>query len=246
MRKGIRLHRFIAQCGVCSRRKAEQMISEGRVEVNGETVARPGTVVSEVDEVRVDDRPLRPQPHVYIVMHKPRGCLTTMKDEFGRQTVADLLPDVGVAVKPVGRLDKDTDGVLLFTNDGELASRLTHPRYSIEKEYEATVTGEPGERALGRLRRGVTVEGQRTRPAQVDVLSASDRGAKLRIVLKEGRKRQIRLMCEAVGHPVKRLRRVRFGPLGLKGLRPGECRVLGKTQVRALKCLAGMSYSLPK
>ena len=241
MRKGIRLHRFIAQCGVCSRRKAEELISEGRVEVNGETVARPGTVVSQADEVRVDGRPLRSQPHVYIVMHKPRGCLTTMKDEFGRQTVADLLPDVGVAVKPVGRLDKDTDGILLFTNDGELAARLTHPRYSVEKEYEATVSGVPGEQALGRLRKGVTAEGRRTRPAQVDVLSAREKGAKLRIVLKEGRKRQIRLMCEAVGHPVKRLRRVRFGPLSLKGIRPGECRVLGESQVRTLKCLAGLS-----
>ncbi|MCH8980150.1 MAG: rRNA pseudouridine synthase [Armatimonadetes bacterium] len=246
MQKGIRLHRFIAQCGVCSRRKAEVMIAEGRVEVNGENVVRPGTVVSDSDEVRVDGRTLRQQPHVYIVMHKPRGYLTTMKDEFGRQTVADLLPDVGVAVKPVGRLDKDTDGILLFTNDGELASRLTHPRYSVEKEYEATVTGTPGERALGRLRRGVTVEGRRTRPAEVEVVSARENGAKLRIVLKEGRKRQVRLMCAAVGHPVTRLRRVRFGPLRLKGIRPGECKVLGKSQIRALKCLAGMSFPLPK
>lgn len=241
MPDGVRLHRFIAQCGVCSRRKAEVMIAEGRVAVNGETIVRPGTLVSNADEVRVDDKVLQRQRLVYIVMHKPRGYLTTMNDEFGRQTVADILPDVGATLKPVGRLDKDTDGVLLFTNDGELAARLTHPRYGVEKEYEATVVGTPGERALGRLRNGVKVEGRLTRPAKVDVLSSRERGTKLRFVLTEGRKRQVRLMCEAVGHPVTRLRRVRFGPLRLKGIRPGECKVLGKSQVDALKSLAGMS-----
>ncbi len=235
MSEPVRLHRFIAQCGVCSRRKAEELIVDGRVVVNGETVTTLGTKVSDGDDVRVDGRKIRPESFVYLVMYKPKGVVTTMSDERGRKTVADLLPRLEAVVKPVGRLDKDTDGLLLFTNDGELAKRLTHPSHGTEKEYEATVRGEITDKAVERLRTGVRIEGRKTRPAIVEVLSSHETRSKLKIVLKEGWKRQVRLMCEAVGHPVIELRRTRFGPMRLKGMSPGECRLLTKQQVEALR-----------
>jgi 23S rRNA pseudouridine2605 synthase len=226
MSEPVRLHRFIAQCGVCSRRRAEELISEGRVSVNGSVVTQLGTKVTDSDVVEVDAARVRPQEFIYLVMHKPKGVVTTMSDERGRRTVADLLPRLDAVVKPVGRLDKDTEGLLLFTNDGDLAKRLTHPSHGFEKEYEAVVRGRVSERALDRLRNGVRIERRMTSPAVVEVI-AEDRGTtKLRIVLKEGWKRQVRLMCEAVGNDVVDLRRVRFGPLKLKGMQPGECRIL--------------------
>lgn len=226
----MRLHRYIAQCGVCSRRKAEELIVDGRVSVNGSVVTVLGSKVEEGDEVKVDGRRIEPEKLVYLAMYKPKGVVTTLSDERGRRTVADLLPRLPSVVKPVGRLDKDTDGLLIFTNDGELARRLTHPSHGTEKEYEATVVGEPDEKDLARLRSGVRIEGRKTRPAVVESIG---RG-KLRIVLKEGWKRQVRLMCEAVGHPVESLRRVRFGPIRLGKMQPGECRALSEREVRAL------------
>lgn len=235
MSEPVRLHRYIAQCGVCSRRRAEELISEGRVAVNGAVVSQQGTKVSDDDVVEVDGTRVRTQSFIYLVMYKPKGVVTSMSDERGRQTVADLLPRLDAAVKPVGRLDKDTDGLLLFTNDGDLAKRLTHPSHGIEKEYEAVVRGRVSESALSRLRKGVRIERRMTSPAVVEVI-AEDRGTtKLRIVLKEGWKRQVRLMCEAVGNDVVELRRVRFGPLKLKGMQPGECRILSGKLVEELR-----------
>ncbi|HXH61865.1 MAG TPA: pseudouridine synthase [Fimbriimonadaceae bacterium] len=231
----MRLHRYIAQCGVCSRRKAEELIAEGRVSVNGTQIVQQGTKVGPGDVVEVDGQRIAQETHLYLVMYKPKGVLTAMSDERGRQTVADLLPNLEAAVKPVGRLDKDTDGLLLFTNDGDLAKRLTHPSHSIEKVYEAEVRGRVEENALERLRKGVTIERRRTRPAEADIVTRGVRSTRLRIVLREGWKRQVRLMCETVGHPVIELRRVQFGPLRLKGMRPGECRMLGKAEIERLK-----------
>lgn len=235
MSEPVRLHRFIAQCGVCSRRKAEELIAEGRVTVNGETVVQMGTKVGDDDVVTVDGQRIRQERHIYLVMYKPKGVVTTMSDEKGRRTVSQLLPRLDAVVKPVGRLDKDTDGLLLLTNDGDLAKKLTHPSHGTEKEYEATVRGAVTERAVERLRTGVRIEGRKTRPAFVEVLSSHETKSKLKIVLKEGWKRQVRLMCESVGHPVIELRRTRFGPLRLKGMSPGECRLLTQQQVDALK-----------
>ena len=234
MPEPVRLHRYIAQCGVCSRRKAEELIAEGRVAVNGALVTQQGTKVTEGDKVEVDGKRIRQQEFVYLVMYKPKGVLTAMSDDRGRRTVADILPRLDAVVKPVGRLDMDTDGLLLFTNDGEMAKRLTHPSHGFEKEYEALVKGQPDERALERLRNGVRIERRKTSPARVEVISSAKNATKLWIVLKEGWKRQVRLMCEAVDCPVIELRRVRFGPLRLKGMQPGECRLLSKQQAAAL------------
>jgi 23S rRNA pseudouridine2605 synthase len=231
----IRLHRFIAQCGVCSRRKAEELIGQGRVVVNGDVVTQQGTKVSDSDAIEVDGVRLAAQSHLYVVMYKPKGVITAMSDDRGRPTVADLLPRLDSVVKPVGRLDKDTDGLLLFTNDGDLAKRLTHPSHGIEKEYEATVRGNLDEKTLSRLREGVRIERRKTSPAQVERIGEDRHSTKLRLVLKEGWKRQVRLMCEAVGHPVIELRRTRFGPLRLKGMQPGECRILSGKVVDELR-----------
>ena len=235
MMEPVRLHRYIAQCGLCSRRKAEELIEQGRVAVNGEPVTQQGTKVTDQDEVTVDGVRVRPESHIYVAMYKPKGVVTTMSDERGRQTVADLLPRLGATVKPVGRLDKDTEGLLLLTNDGELAKRLTHPSHGFEKEYEAVVRGHVDDRALKKLREGVRIERRRTSPARVDLVSQDRTSTKLRLVLKEGWKRQVRLMCEAVGHPVVSLKRVRFGPLKLKGMQPGEVRLLSGAVVEELK-----------
>lgn len=240
----VRLHRFIAQAGVCSRRKAEELIADGRVQVNGQTVTEQGTKVGTGDEVRVDGKPITPKRHHYVVLFKPRGVITTMDDPFGRETVRRYVPDMGGAVlKPVGRLDQDTDGLLIFTNDGDFALRMTHPRYKVEKEYHALVSGLPTEDALNRLRRGVFVEGRKTSPAEVLVLGREEAKGEtsLSIVISEGRKRQVRLMLDAVGHPVKTLRRVRIGPVRLKGMKPGECRLLSHQDVLQLKTLVGLA-----
>lgn len=237
-----RLHVRIAHAGLCSRRKAEELIREGRVAVNGEIVQEMGVTVSPDDEVRVDNKPIRQAKLYTLVLNKPRGVVTTLSDPQGRPTIRKWLPDYGVQLKPVGRLDMDTEGLLLVTNDGELANRLAHPRYGIEKEYLAVVRGVPSENSLERLRHGVVIEGGKTAPASVEMLRAErdQPNRALRIVLHEGRKRQVRQMCAAVGHPVISLKRVRVGPLFLKGLRPGECKLLGKKEVDQLRRLVGL------
>lgn len=242
MSEPVRLHRYIAQCGLCSRRKAEELILQHRVVVNGHLVSELGTKVSDADRVEVDGVVLKLQQSVTLLMNKPKGFLTTLSDPHNRTTVAQLIPDVGAALKPVGRLDVDTQGALLFTSDGELAARLTHARYGVEKEYEAVVEGLVDDKALAELRKGVFIEGRRTRPAQVELVRADPgRGtSKLTVILTEGRKRQVRLMCEAAGHPVLSLVRVRFAFLRVKGMGPGECRILGKQDVERLRSLVGL------
>lgn len=232
-----RLHKRIAAAGVCSRRAAEDLIRRGRVLVNGLPVTEMGVKVGPDDVVEVDGLVLRAPRLTYLAMNKPRGVLTTMTDPQRRRTVAQLLPELDATVKPVGRLDMDTEGLLLFTNDGDLANRLIHPRYGVDKEYLATVRGAVGQEAIERLRSGVVIEGGRTRPARVYLRGRDDKAGvtKLRLVLHEGRKRQIRQMCEAVGHPVTDLKRIRFGPIRLQGLAPGACRRLGADEVRHLR-----------
>lgn len=242
MSEPLRLHRYLAKCGVASRRKAEDLIREGRVTVDGEVVTEMGTKVADGQDIRVDGIRAEAPRLLYYVLYKPKGVLTTMSDPGGRPTIAEYLPSKDSALKPVGRLDKDTDGLIIITNDGDLAMRLTHPRYGVEKEYEAVVKGIPTEDALGRLRRGVMVEGRRTAPAEVSLAGSDPKGrrATVSLILHEGRKRQVRLMCEAVGHPVVSLRRVRIGLLRLKGMRPGECRLIGLKDVQALRRLVGL------
>jgi len=255
-RSGVRLQKVLSQAGVASRRAAEKMIEEGRVSVNGRTVREMGvTVDPATDDIRVDARRLRaPERHRYILLNKPPGVVTTRSDPQRRQTVLNLLDGVREYVYPVGRLDYDSEGLLILTNDGDLAARLTHPRHEVERTYEAQVAGTPDADAIEKLRRGIPLDGKRTMPADVTLLSrgstprrsAPRKGAPyktrgnglLLITIREGRNRQVRRMCEAVGHPVRKLRRVRIGPISDRRLPLGRWRDLSASEVRLLKNLA--------
>ncbi len=239
-----RLHVRIARSGMCSRRAAEQLIHDARVTVNGELVVEMGVKVGPEDEIAVDGIPIGVAKLYTVVLNKPKGVVTTLSDPQGRQTITKFLPDLGVQLKPVGRLDMDTEGLLVCTNDGELANRLAHPRYGVEKEYQTIVEGIPDEKELNKLRNGLWIEGGKTSPAQVDVIHAepTTNTTGLRITIHEGRKRQVRLMCEAIGHPVISLKRLRYGPLRIKGMRSGEARMLGVAEVEELRRLVGLAH----
>jgi pseudouridine synthase len=236
----MRLNKFLAHAGVCSRREADRWIAEGRVSVNGRVVTELGEKIDPArDKVAVDGRPVRGQAErtVYILMNKPAGRVVSVKDPFGRPTVIDLLGRLPVRVYPVGRLDLDTEGALLLTNDGELALRLTHPRYGAVKTYEVRVEGGAEEADLDKVRGGIFLEGRRTAPARVRVLKRGRGWASLEVEIREGRKREIRKLFEAVGFPVSRLKRVNFAGLTLEGLKTGEWRYLNKREVERLRAL---------
>lgn len=238
----MRLHRFIAQCGVASRRKAEDLIREGRVTVNGDVVTEMGvTVDPDTDRVETDGKPLSLPRRQVFLLNKPKGVVTTMSDERKRRTVAEYFPGAP-GLKPVGRLDMNTEGLILVTNDGDLAARLTHPKWGIDKEYHATVQGLPDEKDLARLRKGLWIEGGKTAPAQATLIGTNEKEgtSTVALILHEGKKHQVRLMCEAVGHKVVSLRRVRVGPFLLKGIAPGQMRKLGEKEVQALRRSVGL------
>ncbi|HNS52148.1 MAG TPA: pseudouridine synthase [Anaerolineae bacterium] len=230
-----RLQKLLAEAGVASRRKAEQLIQEGRVTVNGRIVTQLGTKVNPaLDEVRVDGQKVKFSGHnVYLMLNKPRGVLSVMEDTRGQKSLGDLV-QVPQRVFPVGRLDAMSEGLILLTDDGELANLLTHPRYEHEKEYRALVNGIPSDEALEAWRRGIVLEGQQTAPAQVEILRKERDSAYLRIVMHEGRKRQVREVAALLGHPVRQLQRVRLGPLHLGTLKPGEWRHLTGAEVEQL------------
>ncbi len=229
--RGEKLHKVLAQRGFGSRRACEQLIAEGRVTVNG-VPAVPGTRVDpEVDRVAVDGVPVGVRPGlVTYLLNKPAGVVTTARDPYGRPTVIDLVP-AEPRVFPVGRLDADTEGLLLLTNDGDLAHVLTHPRFGVPKEYLVHVEGRPGKEALRRLRQGVLLDDGMTAPARASLVAPDV----IRLTIHEGRNRQVRRMCEAVGHPVRRLVRVRIGPLNDRSLKPGAWRVLEPAELNALR-----------
>lgn len=239
-----RLQKVLSAAGVASRRAAEELIRQGRVSVNGRTVTELGTKADPAaDDIRVDGRRVKAVARFrYLLVSKPRGYVTTRRDPQKRRTVMDLIPDVREYVYPVGRLDFDSEGLLLLTNDGELAAALTHPRHEIDRVYRVEVRGVPDARALARLSRGVPLDGRPTAPADVSLVRGdrdrSARTAVLMMTIREGRNRQIRRMCEAVGHPVERLTRVRIGPIGDAGLRVGQVRELTPQEVRRLKAAA--------
>lgn len=235
-----RLHVRIARSGFSSRRAAEGIIADGRVTVNGELVVEMGVKVSPEDEVAVDGVMLNVAKHYTVLLNKPKGVVTTLSDPQGRPTIVRHLPDYGTPLKPVGRLDMDTEGIILCTNDGELHARLSHPRYGIEKEYQAIVEGLPSEAAIEQLRTGVFVEGRKTAPAKVEVVHAEPRSTSIRITIHEGRYRQVRFMCDSIGHPVLSLKRIRYGPYTVKGMRPGEAILMGKKDVDALRKSVGL------
>jgi len=233
----VRLNKFLAHAGVCSRREADRWIVEGRVRVNGRVVEELGLKVDPArDRVDAGGRAVRraEERPVYILLYKPAGRVVTVKDPFGRPTVMELLPKLPVRVYPVGRLDADSEGALLLTNDGETAFRLTHPKHGVGKVYEIRVEGEPSEGDLEKLRAGVFLEGRKTAPAEVRVLRRTSHRTLLRLRIHEGRKREIRKMFEALGYPVTALLRVEFAGLTLEGLRPGQWRYLKKTEVERM------------
>jgi 23S rRNA pseudouridine2605 synthase len=227
----VRLNAFLARAGVASRRGADDLIKAGRVLVNGEP-GQLNTFVGAGDTVEVDGRPVAPQRLAYLLLHKPAGVVTTARDPHGRPTVVDLVPREPRVV-PVGRLDADTTGALLLTNDGELAHRLAHPRYEVEKLYEAEVDGRPSDDALARLRDGVVLEDGVTSPARVRRLAPS----RVELAIHEGRKHQVKRMLEAVGHPVRRLHRSRYAGLELTGLEPGAWRELTGDELASLRAV---------
>jgi len=239
----VRINKFLSEAGVASRREADRLIQEGRVRVNGAVVDELGAKLDdEKDSVQVDGRGVRNvSTPLYVLLNKPRGCLVTLKDPFGRPTVRELLPAAMSRVFPVGRLDFDTEGLLLLTNDGDLAFRLLHPKFGVKRVYIAKVEGRPDKDALQKLERGVTVAGRRTAPARVGLLSRSPKSSWLRLELQEGRKREVREMCRAVGHEVLELKRVAFAGLEVGALKPGEWRLLQPGEVRRLKEAGGPS-----
>lgn len=237
----VRLQKLLSMAGVASRRAAETLILEGRVEVNRTVVTTLGSKADPTqDEIRVDGRRLRFDARVrYILLNKPRGYVTTRHDPEGRPTVLDLLRGVSEYVYPVGRLDYDSEGLLLLTSDGDLAARLTHPRHAVERVYEAIVQGVPDEAALESFTRGMVVDGERMQPADVQRGTVVNKGGqqttRLTITLREGRNRQVRRMCAHVGHPVRRLTRVRMGSIRLDDLPSGRWRDLTPREVSTLK-----------
>ncbi|HEY3017895.1 MAG TPA: pseudouridine synthase [Gaiellaceae bacterium] len=224
----MRLNAYLARAGIASRRGADQLIKAGRVSVNG-APGQLNTFVEPTDRVEVDGEPVAAQKLAYVLLHKPAGTVTTAHDPQGRPTVVELV-DVAERVVPVGRLDADTSGALLLTNDGPLAHRLAHPRYGVEKVYEVEVEGRPNDAALRALADGVELEDGVTAPARVRRLAPS----RLELVLHEGRNRQVKRMCEAVGHPARRLHRSRYAGLTLEGLEPAQWRELEPSEVKRL------------
>jgi 23S rRNA pseudouridine2605 synthase len=232
---GERLQKVMAAAGLGSRRTCEDLIAGGRVTVNGETARLGRRIDPERDQVAVDGAAVGVRPGmVHYLLNKPRGVVTTADDPQGRPTVLALVPDAP-RVFPVGRLDMDTEGLLLLTNDGDLAHRLTHPSFGVDKEYFAHVEGEPSRRAVRQLREGVELDDGVTAPAQASLVAPSI----VRLVIHEGRNRQVRRMCEAIGHPVQRLVRTRIGPLADRKLKPGTWRPLTNDELRALERAVG-------
>jgi pseudouridine synthase len=238
-----RLQKILSSAGVASRRASEQLILEGRVTVNGETVRELGAKADpHTDAIKVDGRRIKTDiRYRYIALYKPKGYVTTRNDPEGRKTVMDLIGQ-GEYIYPVGRLDYDSEGLLLMMSDGDLAARLMHPRHEVEKVYEVIVAGIPEPKAIEKLRKGVFIEGGRTSPAAVHVentVKGARPTTRLTISIHEGRNRQIRRMCSAVGLPVWALRRIRMGPIGLGRLKPGQWRDLTSDEIKRLKSSVG-------
>ena len=237
-----RLQKLLARAGVASRRACEALVLAGRVTVNGKVVKQLGARADPaVDDVRLDGERIRAERLRMLLLHKPAGFVTTLSDPEGRPTIRDLVPERHERVFPVGRLDFLSSGLLLLGNDGELAARLLHPRYRIPRTYRVKIQGHPSGAALARLRRGVKLDQSVTGPAQVEVEKLFPTKAWLQVTIREGKRREIRRMCEAVGHRVDRLVRVRFGPIELGRLPPGRWRPLREDEIGALRAAVGLA-----
>jgi pseudouridine synthase len=234
----MRLQKYLSECGVASRRASEKLIVDGRVTVNGAPAVIGMNVDPATDDILLDGAPVTADNKVYVLLNKPRGTVTTAHDTHDRKTVLDCLDGVAARVFPVGRLDMDVEGVLLLTNDGELAHCLMHPSHEIDKVYVALVLGRIAPEAVKRLEQGVELEDGMTAPAKVRVLNVHERTSRIQLTIHEGRKREVKRMCAAVGHPVKALNRIAFANLLRGDLRPGEWRYLTDSEVRMLQRLA--------
>lgn len=231
-----RLHKYLAHCGIASRRKAEVLMTEGRVSVNGKIVTEPGTQIDPAtDKIKVDGKPVHPEEKLSLVLHKPRGYVTTASDERGRKTVLDLITGINQRIYPVGRLDRDSEGLLVLSNDGELALYLTHPSCEVAKTYRATIEGFIPDETLETVRTGVRIGARKVIPRRVTVLSRNQRLSRVEIEVGEGLNREVRRIFAAVGHEVRKLVRTRIGPLTLEGLPRGRARFLTKKELTALK-----------
>jgi len=230
-----RLQKIIAHAGICSRRKAEVYIADGRVSVNGKIITQPGLKVDpEHVTIAVDGKSIHREKSVYILLNKPVGYVTTMNDPQGRPIVTDLLPDVDNRVFPVGRLDLDSEGALILTNDGTLANKILHPRYEVNKTYEALVKGTPKSSDLRQLEQGILLDGQKTWPAAVRIIRQNKGTSLVEVIIHEGKKRQVRNMFHAIGHPVLQLKRTAYGNLKIGTLGPGKHRYLTKKDLKKL------------
>jgi len=243
-----RLQKIMAQAGVASRRRCEEMIASGMVKVNGRVITKLGTRVDPArDKIQLGGETLFLSPRkYYILMNKPRGYVTTLSDEKGRKKVTDLLKGVTTRVYPVGRLDYDSEGLLLLTNDGDLTYALTHPKHHVPKTYLVRVSGAPTPDKLEQMAGGLVLDDGPTAPAGVRLIGEQEGKALLEITIFEGRNRQVRRMCEYIGHPVLRLQRIRFANLSIEGLRPGQYRHLTGDELKRLKEKAGLRYGLRK
>ncbi|MBT2582012.1 pseudouridine synthase [Planococcus sp. ISL-109] len=235
-----RLQKVLAHAGIASRRKAEQMILDGKVRVNGKTIKELGVKVSASDKIEVEGVQLEKERKVYFLLYKPRGVISAVSDDKNRKVVTEFFPNVEERIYPVGRLDYETSGLLLLTNDGEFANSLTHPKFEIDKTYVARLKGIPEREDLQKLERGIKLEDGMTAPAKVKLLSAERKAAKaiVQITIHEGRNRQVRRMFEAIGFPVQKLSREQFAFLTLHGLNAGESRELSPHEVKLLRVLA--------
>ncbi|HHW67878.1 pseudouridine synthase [Defluviitalea raffinosedens] len=233
----VRLQKFLADAGIASRRKAEEYILQGKVKVNGQVVTSLGTKINpDQDIVYYNDKKVEiKKKKIYLLLNKPENYVTTVNDQFNRPTVMNLLHSVPERVYPVGRLDYNTSGLLLLTNDGDLTYKITHPKHHIDKVYLATVKGIPSEASLNKLRRGVVIDDYKTAPAKVEMIHTSSNNATLQITIHEGRNRQVRKMCEAIGHPVIRLKRIAIGKILLGDLPVGKYRSLTPKEIDYLK-----------
>lgn len=232
-----RLQKYMARCGIASRRKCEEIIAEGRVEVNGKTVMSVVTVEEGKDKVKVDGKSIAPETQMaYIILNKPEDVITTADDQFHRTTVLDIVK-VKERIFPVGRLDFDTSGLLLLTNDGDLANKLMHPSKEIEKVYIAKVKGIPDQKDIDAFAAGMRIGKTKMAPAELKIMKVKLGNSEIRIKIHEGKYHQIKIMCDEIEHPVKKLRRIRIGDLTLEGLGPGEWRYLTKKEVEYLKSL---------
>jgi 23S rRNA pseudouridine2605 synthase len=240
VQEAVRVQKLLAQAGIASRRKAEEYIAAGRVTVNGEVVRLGARALPEEDDLRLDGEPVQlEQNKVYLLLNKPRGYITSVSDDRGRPVVLDLLSGVTERVYPVGRLDFETEGILLLTNDGELAHVLIHPSHQVPRTYQAKVRGFPSPETLRQLMAGVELEDGPAHALHVERFSSTKKHTWIDVTLTEGRNRQVRRMCQAIGHPVLRLRRTRFAYLTVDNLRPGQYRPLTRNEVKELRSLVG-------